>query len=295
MSDSYEERHGQEPADDEDSARHCDIKISNLPRALGNGIYRVTFTGMEYQPGARPALRFRYLGPEVRTEPFDFQHVTDEMFEAAEREREKAAAQAENEGWLPERPNVVYSTKTGKLVTDAMIEAWVAEAEAGYDVDELRERVRSGQTTPTEAQAEVIEHTATITTYCERCGQDHDEKSAEALNGSSEIYAERAQGRIAHSHSHAHPADLAAATDLTVHAHPHSHPAHNTGGHDHAHLAGDRPAPFSELREVNTAKLARVIAELMRKGVISYREVGLAMEPGDVTGWNEQAERWLTS
>ena len=32
------------------------------------------------------------------------------------------------------RPNQEYRTKTGKLITDAMIEDWAAEAERGYDV-----------------------------------------------------------------------------------------------------------------------------------------------------------------
>lgn len=35
-----------------------------------------------------------------------------------------------------------YRTRTGKVITDEDIEGYVAEAEAGYDVDQLRTRGR---------------------------------------------------------------------------------------------------------------------------------------------------------
>jgi hypothetical protein len=108
--DTYRERHGDEPTDDA-SARHCDIKIDGLPGQLPPGEHRMTFEGMEYQPGGRPVLRFRYAEP-------------------------LALQQAEDEGWLP-APAEVYRTKTGKIITGAMIEEWVAEAERGYEVPDL--------------------------------------------------------------------------------------------------------------------------------------------------------------
>jgi hypothetical protein len=103
----YRERHRDEPTDDA-SARHCEIKIDGLPDQLPAGEYRVTFSGMEYRAGARPVIRFRYVGG---------------TFELSR--------------WPDPAPNEVYRTKTGKIITEAMIDGWVAEAERGYDIPDL--------------------------------------------------------------------------------------------------------------------------------------------------------------
>jgi hypothetical protein len=118
----YRERHGDEPGDDA-SARHCEIRIDGLPPGLPPGEHQVTFAGMEYQPGdTRPVLRFRYTG---RAD----EQVPEEQVRALSRQ------QAEDEGWLP-APAEVYRTKSGKIITEAMIEEWAAEAERGYDWSE---------------------------------------------------------------------------------------------------------------------------------------------------------------
>jgi hypothetical protein len=106
----------------------------------------MTFSGYaEYPVGGRPVLRFRYAGSEHEITPPEQQRLDTAM----------AQTQAEAEGWLPPP---LYRTRSGKIITEAMIEGWAAEAEAGYDVSQLRERVRRGETTPTEAQAEVMRH-----------------------------------------------------------------------------------------------------------------------------------------
>jgi hypothetical protein len=53
----------------------------------------------------------------------------------ARRAHPSAAEQAEAEGWLlpPAELPEVYRTRSGRIVTEAMIEGWAAEAEAGYD------------------------------------------------------------------------------------------------------------------------------------------------------------------
>jgi len=38
-----------------------------------------------------------------------------------------------------------YRTKSGKVITDDDIERWAAEAEHGYDISQLRDRVRCGR------------------------------------------------------------------------------------------------------------------------------------------------------
>jgi hypothetical protein len=139
---TYRERHGDEPTDLA-SARHCEIRIDGLPGQLPAGEYRMTLTGMEYPVAGRPVLRFRYVGSEHELTPPEQQRLDTAM----------AQTQAEAEGWLPPP---LYRTRSGKIITEAMIERWAAEAEAGYDISQLRERVRRGQTTPTEAQAEVM-------------------------------------------------------------------------------------------------------------------------------------------
>ena len=198
-------------AGDVASARHCDIKISNLPGQLPSGRYAMTFTGMEYQPGARPVIRFRYQGrladaaftpDEVET---DWPGKPDGSPQDETRDAAEEIRQADGPDIATVRTAAgnYYRTRSGKIITDEMIEIWAAEAER---FDELQERVRRHETMPTEAQAEIMQ-------------------------------------RIEHAHSHAHPADLERNADLKVHTHRHSHPAGNTGGHDHAHgLLPDMPA-----------------------------------------------------
>jgi hypothetical protein len=104
MSDeTYRERHGDEPTDEYASARHCDIKIDGMPGQLPAGRYAVTFSGMEYQPAGRPVIRFRYEGV------------------------------LNDDATVKAGPNEVYRTKSGKIITEVMIEEWAAEAERGYD------------------------------------------------------------------------------------------------------------------------------------------------------------------
>jgi hypothetical protein len=137
---TYRERHGDEPT----GSPYFVTEIEGLPPHLPPGEYRMTFSGYaEYPVGGRPVLRFRYAGSEHDLTPPEQQRLDTAM----------AQTQAEAEGWLPPP---LYRTKSGKIITEAMIEGWAAEAEAGYDISQLRERVRRGQTTPTEAQAEVM-------------------------------------------------------------------------------------------------------------------------------------------
>jgi hypothetical protein len=137
---TYRERHGDEPT----GSPYFVTEIEGLPPHLPPGEYRMTFSGYaEYPVGGRPVLRFRYAGSEHDLTPPEQQRLDTAM----------AQTQAEAEGWLPPP---LYRTKSGKIITEAMIERWAAEAEAGYDISQLRERVRRGQTTPTEAQAEVM-------------------------------------------------------------------------------------------------------------------------------------------
>jgi hypothetical protein len=139
---TYRERHGDEPT----GSPYFVTEIEGLPPHLPPGEYRMTFSGYaEYPVGGRPVLRFRYAGSEHDLTPPEQQRLDTAM----------AQTQAEAEGWLPPP---LYRTRSGKIITEAMIEGWAAEAEAGYDVSQLRERVRRGETTPTEAQAEVMRH-----------------------------------------------------------------------------------------------------------------------------------------
>lgn len=152
MSDSYEERHGTEPTDDTgceglipepqhecdgtcpscQAARHVEIRIDGLPGQLQPGHHAVTFSDMEYSKGAgRPVIRFRYAG-----------RLADDariMHQIEQVQREDEAAGAPAGGWLlpPAELPAVYRTRSGKIVTEAMIEEWVAEAERGYDLDQL--------------------------------------------------------------------------------------------------------------------------------------------------------------
>jgi hypothetical protein len=138
---TYRERHGDEPT----GSPYFVTEIEGLPPHLPPGEYRMTFSGYaEYPVGGRPVLRFRYAGSEHELTPPEQQRLDTAM----------AQTQAEAEGWLPPP---LYRTRSGKIITEAMIEGWAAEAEAGYDISQLRERVRRGETTPTEAQAEVME------------------------------------------------------------------------------------------------------------------------------------------
>jgi hypothetical protein len=45
--------------------------------------------------------------------------------------------------WPPPepQPREVYRTRSGAVITDAMVEGWAAEAEAGYDPDQPRPHV----------------------------------------------------------------------------------------------------------------------------------------------------------
>jgi hypothetical protein len=92
---------------DDATARHCEIRIDGLPDQLPAGRYAVTFSGMEYQPAGRPVIRFRYEGV------------------------------LNDDATVKAGPNEVYRTKTGKIITEAMIDGWVAEAERGYDIPDL--------------------------------------------------------------------------------------------------------------------------------------------------------------
>lgn len=60
---------------------------------------------------------------------------------ANRRERHEGAAELADE--IDELP--VTRTRSGLVVTDEMIEEWAAEAERGYDPDQLRERPRRDQ------------------------------------------------------------------------------------------------------------------------------------------------------
>lgn len=55
---------------------------------------------------------------------------------------------------MPDRPKT-YTTKTGRTLTDADIEAMADEAERGYDVDELKGR-RRGRPLLGSGPAEVV-------------------------------------------------------------------------------------------------------------------------------------------
>lgn len=48
-------------------------------------------------------------------------------------------------------------------------------------------------------------------------------------------------------------------------------------------------------RPADPAKLARVIAELLRQRVITPAMIGMPLRPGDEAGWNAQVEEWLRS
>jgi hypothetical protein len=50
---------------------------------------------------------------------------------------------------------------------------------------------------------------------------------------------------------------------------------------------------FTEV--VNVTKLARVIGELLRRGLVSEADIGLPLEPRSDEGWGQQVERWLRS
>ena len=63
----------------------------------------------------------------------------------------------------------------------------------------------------------------------------------------------------------------------------------------HFRLAGldaTRP-PFTASEPDHITRMARVVAELMRQGILSPGSIGLPLKPGADRSWNEQAERWL--
>lgn len=247
----YRERHGDEPREDPDlitagdvaSARHCEIRIDGLPGQLPSGTYAVAFSGMEYPAGAgRPVLRFRYAGElnddatvkqpagvqaerEKASRLMEWPQPSDEELavraaDARKAHPQPAAEQAEAEGWLmpPAELPAVYRTRSGKIITDAMIEGWAAEAEAGYD---------PSQFAPPQPQ---------------RQGLWRDADSP--------------------------PQPPQQVPDLYQ---------------------------VSTVETINVSKLARVIAELIRKGgLLSPEMIGMKLDPGQGPT-REQVERWLRS
>jgi hypothetical protein len=119
--DSYVERHAEEPRDDELTARPV-VEVSGLPRDLPAGHYAMTFSGMEYPLAGPPTLKFRYAGK-----------LADDATVMTPR---------------------VYRTKTGKIVTDEMIEGWAEEAERGYELTPDEQQRLSGAMAVTRQQAE---------------------------------------------------------------------------------------------------------------------------------------------
>ena len=264
MSSSYEERHGTEPtgdtgceglvpdpeaveqdladhgiepdpdpfgrrrreAEDVASARHVEIKIDGLPGQLQPGHHAMTFSDMEYRAGSnRPVLRFRYAG-----------RLADDarIMHQIEQVQRPPAEQAEAEGWLlpPAELPEVYRTRSGKIVTEAMIEAWVAEAERGYDF------------APPMPQRQGLWH-----------------RREEEANQWPREMADRARAaQQAVNELGAGPPDL---------------------------------YQVSTVETLNVSKLARIITQLVHKGVLDPAEIGLVPEPG--TNLTPGVEDWLRS
>jgi hypothetical protein len=280
MSDTYEERHGTEPtgdtgceglvpdpelitAEDIESARHCEIKIDGLPGQLPAGQYAVTFSGMEYSVGAsRPVIRFRYAG-----------ELNDDATV-----KQPAAEQAEAEDWLlpPAELPEVYRTKDGRIITDAMIEGWAAEAEAGYDPDKFRERLSGIQ---------ILQGAAYKS--AQRLSRD-----LETRDLATQIFKEGEAGI---------PAGWQAETEGWL---PSREEERNQWPiMDLTRDADSPPQPpqqvpdlyqVSTVETINVSKLARVITEMLQGGLLSYEGLGLKLTPGGGRT-AEQVERWLRS
>jgi hypothetical protein len=128
MSDKdYVPRH----AEDDASARHCEIRIDGMPGQLPPGEYRISFGGYaEYPAGGRMVLRFRWLGA---AEP----SAREQLAEAFRTAASQPVVPFDSGGVLPPAP------------------------EDERSLDDLRRQLHEGDITPSEAQRIVMDRKLT--------------------------------------------------------------------------------------------------------------------------------------